>query len=63
MDPTVINIQNHDAMIDLAPCIGIYQEASFFNGYSIEKEFDLIKETRPDSKIYFDPDETLEKQI
>lgn len=59
----VINITDRDGLIDLSPCIGIYQEAMFFDNYNIKKEFELIQESRPDSKIYFDENESLEKQV
>ena len=35
-DISVIDIQNKDGLIDLSPCIGIYQEATFFNQYNID---------------------------
>ncbi len=31
-----IRIKNKDELIDLSPCIGIYQEATFFSKYSID---------------------------
>lgn len=42
-DTSVINIKPTDDLIDLSPCIGIYQEAVFFNQdkYNIDKEIDL----------------------
>ncbi|WP_331696928.1 AAA family ATPase [Mycoplasmopsis agalactiae] len=44
-DNSTINIKQNDYLIDLSPCIGIYQEASYFNSYNIKKEieFQLIK--------------------
>ena len=36
-DKNVIDIPDRDEMIDLSPCIGIYQEAMFFKNYDIEK--------------------------
>lgn len=33
-----IQIENKDGLIDLSPCIGIYQEAVFFDGYRIDEE-------------------------
>lgn len=41
-DNTDIKIKNTDGLIDLSPCIGIYQEACFFNHYDIEKEINYI---------------------
>lgn len=42
-DAKVIDIKTKDELIDLSPCVGIYQEAVFFNGgsYNIDKEIDL----------------------
>lgn len=37
----VIPIPTSDALIDLSPCIGIYQEALYFNGYDIDS--DIVK--------------------
>lgn len=44
-DNSTINIKPNDHLIDLSPCIGIYQEASYFNSYNIKKqiEFQLIE--------------------
>ena len=35
-DKKIIKISQHDYLIDLAPCIGIYQEASYFDNYNID---------------------------
>lgn len=35
-DRSAINIKSSDALIDLSPCIGIYQEAVFFDNYQID---------------------------
>ena len=35
-DNSIIQIKNKDGLIDLSPCIGIFQEATYFNGYSID---------------------------
>ena len=40
-DISVIDIQNKDGLIDLSPCIGIYQEAAFFKQYSIDTDIQL----------------------
>ncbi len=37
-DENIIAVKTYDELIDLSPCIGIYQEASFFNNYDIDKE-------------------------
>ena len=40
-DNSLITIKNSDDLIDLSPCIGIYQEAVFFKHYKIESEIEL----------------------
>lgn len=40
-DNDVIQIKNNDGLIDLSPCIGIFQEATYFNGYSIDESIDF----------------------
>lgn len=47
-DKTEIDIRSRDELIDLSPCIGIYQEAAFFGEYNIEKELDLFFSVHPD---------------
>lgn len=36
-DNCIIRIKNNDGLIDLSPCIGIFQEATYFDGYSIDE--------------------------
>lgn len=40
-DRTVIEVKSTDGMIDLSPCIGIYQEAMFFDTYEIDKAIEM----------------------
>lgn len=40
-DNSVISIKDTDALIDLSPCIGIYQEAIYFDDYQIDEEIEL----------------------
>ena len=40
-DHREIDVKRTDGMIDLSPCIGIYQEALFFDNYDIDKEINL----------------------
>lgn len=51
-DKSVIAIKPTDELIDLSPCIGIYQEAVFFSQdkYDIDKEIDLYFSTHKDLK-------------
>lgn len=47
-DNSQIQVKSSDGLIDLSPCIGIYQEASFFENYDIDKEIQLQKLLRQD---------------
>ena len=37
-----IEVKRADCMIDLSPCVGIFQEAMFFNSYEIDKSIELF---------------------
>ena len=41
-DTEIINIKPFDGLIDISPCIGEYQEASFFADYDVDKEIELL---------------------
>ncbi len=45
-----IEVKRTDGMIDLSPCVGIFQEAVFFNSYDIDKEIDLYIKLHPNKK-------------
>lgn len=65
-DTSVINVSNKDGLIDLSPCIGIYQEASFFNGYDIEESIRFHMDVYRDKKGLYKEDiqnASLEKKI
>ena len=40
-DHSVIDVKCHDGLIDLSRCIGTYQEAMYFNDYSVRKDIEL----------------------
>lgn len=40
-DNSIIQIKNNDGLIDLSPCIGIFQEATYFDGYSIDESIEF----------------------
>lgn len=40
-DHEEIEVKRTDGMIDLSPCVGIYQEAMFFESYEIDKTIEL----------------------
>ena len=66
-DNEVIEIKARDELIDLSPCIGIYQEAVFFNGdnYNIDREIELYSASRFGKNIYSDEirQSSLDKKI
>lgn len=47
-DVAVIKIKHEDGLIDLSPCIGIYQEAKFFKNYNIDDEINFAKNKNRD---------------
>nr|WP_051527232.1 GxxExxY protein [[Eubacterium] cellulosolvens] len=62
-DMSVIKIENHEDLIDLAPCIGIYQEASFFEKYDIDKDLELYKLLNKDKTVDTTKYKTLDEKI
>ncbi|MBQ6782430.1 MAG: AAA family ATPase [Acholeplasmatales bacterium] len=40
-DSEIIDVESTDGLIDLSPCIGIYQEAFYFKHYNIDKDITL----------------------
>lgn len=46
-----IEIKHSDAMIDLAPCIGIYQQANFFDYYDIDSAIAFYMYLHNDKKV------------
>lgn len=65
-DSNEIKIKNSDGLIDLSPCIGIYQEATFFKNYDIDKDIDFSLRINTNSKIRKNSNihlETLDRKI
>lgn len=63
-DHETIRIDSYDGFIDLSPCIGIYQEASYFADYNIDKQIDFMNEVKGDRKgITVKEDDTLDQKI
>lgn len=59
-----IYIKNNDGMIDLSPCIGIYQEASFFKNYDIDSEIEYAQDIYSDRpRLSIKEDATLDDKI
>lgn len=53
-DTQIIEVKTHDYLIDLSPCIGIYQEASFFEKYDIDSAIALYFKLHNDNNLYTD---------
>lgn len=53
-----INVKDVDGLIDLSPAIGIYQEAVFFDDYTIERAIDLYATLNPDKIIEYTCDKS-----
>lgn len=51
LEETEIKVKKQDDLIDLSPCVGIYQEAMFFDNYEIDKEIYLWKKLHPNRKV------------
>ncbi len=60
---TIINIKDYDGLIDLSPCIGIYQEAMFFNRYNIDKQIELLQQTSNSRTIIIPHHWNIEQKI
>ncbi len=61
-DTSVIKISNKDGLIDLSPCIGIYEEAVFFTKYDIDADIKLTCDMHSLKNI-FTGDYSLDKKI
>jgi hypothetical protein len=48
-----IFVSSKDELIDLSPCIGIYQEAVFFSNYNIDKSIELWLDLHKDQKFLY----------
>ena len=51
-----INIKNSDGLIDLSPCIGIYQEAVYFRNYEINEDIELYFDLHKDKQYLYSAD-------
>lgn len=64
-DCSEIDIKMQDELIDISPCVGIYQEAMFFDDYDIEKDISLATKIN-DNEFLYTADEkqkSLEEKI
>lgn len=63
-DRSIIDIKGNDELIDLSPCVGIYQEAMFFKNYDIDKEISYAIYSHPDRPhLKYDTTSPLEDKI
>ena len=63
-DDFVIDVKSNDGLIDLSPCIGHMQEASFFKNFDIDKEIEFAMDNNPSRQpIVIKEDATLEDKI
>lgn len=59
-----IEVKSADCLIDLSPCIGVFQEAAFFDGYDIDEQIEYAMEKHSDRpKIFVKEDASLEDKI
>ena len=62
-DKETINIKTNDELIDLAPVIGLYQEAMFFKQYDIDVTIKYQQELHSDRFLRRKKDEEIEKTV
>lgn len=63
-DDFIIDVKSNDGLIDLSPCIGHMQEASFFKNFDIDKEIEFAMDNNPSRQpIVIKEDATLEDKI
>lgn len=60
---TIIDIKDYDELIDLSPCIGMYQEAMFFNNYDMDKQIELLQQTSESRTLIVPKYWSIEKKI
>ncbi len=61
---TEIEVNTADCLIDLSPCIGVFQEAAYFSGYDIDDQIEYAMEKHPDRpKIYVPEDASIDDKI
>ena len=50
IDFSAIEVKRNDGLIDLSPCVGVYQEAMYFDSYSIDRTIDMYMFFHRDQK-------------
>lgn len=51
-----INIKSSDGLIDLSPCIGVYQEAVYFKNYDLNEDIELYFDLHKDKQYLYSAD-------
>lgn len=64
-DKSIIDIPTSDELIDLSPCIGIYQEASYFENYDIDFQLMFAEEFHSKLKgmLHIKKTDSVDKKI
>ena len=63
-DKSTIDIPSYDGFIDLSPCIGVYQEATYFTGYDIDAYIEYLNQNKGDRVgITVRDNDTIDKKI
>ena len=63
-DDSIIDVRSNDGLIDLSPCIGILQEASYFSKYNIDDEIEFSKKAHDElPSIQLPQDATFEDKV
>ncbi|MEE5993965.1 MAG: AAA family ATPase [Oscillospiraceae bacterium] len=60
---SAIKITSHDGLIDISPCIGIFQEVNFFHDYNIEDTINFTAQLHNDRTFRPMKEATLEEKI
>ena len=63
-DKFEIAVKSKDELIDLAPCIGIFQEQSFFVNYNIDEQIEYSKDMHRNMRqMQLEDDSSIEEKI
>lgn len=55
-DREPLHIRDRDELIDLSPCVGVYQEAVFFENFDIDREIRQFFDINPDLEFLYTPE-------
>lgn len=65
-DNSIINVKATDNLIDLSPCVGVFQEAFYFDNYDVDKDIKLNTMLHEENRSLFKNEvkkASLEKRI